>query len=252
MDVLSDGGQADRLAHLGHRFDELSELLMSAQDGPPDPGRVVRYAARAVPHSQHCGLTLVVGSQRPTTLSASSELVRTVDTIQYETGEGPCLEAIEGDDVTRAADLAVDRQWPAFGHRCAAETRIRSMFSLRLVLSTDARAALNFYAEPPGAFDDLDVGVGAMFAPFAALAVQSALREREIEQLQTALQSSRQIGVAIGVLMARQQVTYDQAFAQLVSASQHLNVKLRDIAGEVAETGQVPDMPAPMPKRRRA
>jgi hypothetical protein len=238
-----DGEQAALLAHLGHRFDELSELLMSAQAGPPDPDSVVRYAARAVPHSQHCGLTLVQGSQRPTTLSSSSELARTVDSIQYETGEGPCLEAIETDDVTQVADLATDPQWPAFGRRCVTETRIGSMFSLRLFLSTDDRAALNFYAEQPGAFDELDVAVGAMFAPFAALAVQSAVREREIEHLQTALQSSRRIGVAIGILMARRQLTYDQAFAQLVNASQHLNVKLRDIARAVAETGQLPELP---------
>ena len=229
--------------HLDRRFDELSELLMSAQAGPPDPDRVVRYAARAVPHSQHCGLTFVHGSRQPVTLSSSSELVRAVDSIQYETRQGPCLDAIEGDDVTRVSDLATDGQWPDFARRCVAETKIRSMFSLRLFLSTADRAALNFYAERPGAFDGLDVGVGAMFAPFAALAVQSAMREREIEHLQTALQSSRRIGVAIGVLMAREQLTYDQAFAQLVDASQHLNVKLRDIAREVAETGELPARP---------
>jgi ANTAR domain/GAF domain len=247
----SDGEQVARLAQLGHRFDELSGLLVSAQVGPPDPDRVVRYVARAVPHSQHCGLTLVQGSQ-PVTLSASSGLARTVDSIQYETREGPCLEAVEGHDVTQVADLAVDEQWPMFARRCVAETNVRSMFSLRLFLSTDARAALNFYADRPSAFDDLDVGVGAMFAPLAALAVQSAVREREIEHLHTALQSSRHIGVAIGILMARRLVSYDQAFAQLVNASQHLNVKLRDIAAEVAETGRLPEMPARPQKRPRS
>ena len=246
----SSGEQAARLAHVGRRFDELAELLMSAQAGPPDPDRVVRYAARAVPHSQDCGLTLVQGGQRPVTLSASSELVLRVDAIQYETRQGPCLDAVEGHDVARVADLAVDEQWPVFGRRCVAETTIRSMFSLRLFLTAQARAALNFYADRAGVFDDLDVGVGAMFAPFAALTVQSALREREIEHLQTALQSSRQIGVAIGILMARQLVTYDQAFAQLATASQHLNVKLRDIATEVTETGELPELPAGLRQHR--
>jgi len=51
----SSGEQAARLAHVGRRFDELAELLMSAQAGPPDPDRVVRYAARAVPHSSTAG-----------------------------------------------------------------------------------------------------------------------------------------------------------------------------------------------------
>jgi len=193
---------------------------------------------------------VVQGGQRPVTLSASSQLVLRVDSIQYETGQGPCLDAVEGHDVARVADLAVDGQWPVFGRRCVAETTIRSMFSLRLFLTAQFRAALNFYADRAGVFDDLDVGVGAMFAPFAALTVQSALREREIEHLQTALQSSRQIGVAIGILMARRLVTYEQAFAELATASQHLNVKLRDIAAEVAETGEPPELPAG-PRRRR-
>jgi hypothetical protein len=73
------------------------------------------------------------------------------DSIQYATREGPCLEAVEGHDVARVADLAIDQQWPAFARRCVGETKVRSMFSLRLFLSSDARAALNFYAERPGA-----------------------------------------------------------------------------------------------------
>jgi hypothetical protein len=53
--------------------------------------------------------------------------------------------------------------------------------------------------------------------------------------------------------MARRLVTYEQAFAQLATASQHLNVKLRDIAAEVAETGELPELPElpAVPRRRR-
>jgi hypothetical protein len=236
------GERAARMhADLGRHFDELSELLMSAQTGPPDADRVVRFAARAVPHTQHSALTLVRGARRPVTVAATGQLARKVDRIQYQTGQGPCLEAVAGHDVTRAADLRTDTQWPEFARRCVAETSIRSMFSLRLFLSRDDRAALNFYAQRPAAFDDLDVAVGAMFAPFAALAAQNGIQARQIENLETALATSRQIGVAIGILMARQLVTYEEAFAQLVDASQYLNRKVRDIAVEVRDTGQLPE-----------
>ena len=40
--------------------------------------------------------------------------------------------------------------------------------------------------------------------------------------------------------MARRLVTKDQAFEMLKMASQHLHRKLRDIAAEVIETGEVP------------
>ena len=242
---MTSGNAGERAARmhddLGRHFDELSELLMSAQTGPPDADRVVRFAARAVPHTQHSGLTLVRGDRRPVTVAATGQLARRVDRIQYETGQGPCLEAVAGHDVTWAPDLRTDSQWPEFARRCVAETSVRSMFSLRLFLSSDDRAALNFYAQRPAAFDDLDVAVGAMFAPFAALAAQNAIQARQIENLETALETSRQIGVAIGILMARQLVTYEEAFAQLVDASQYLNRKVRDIAVEVRETGQLPE-----------
>jgi len=236
----SAGEQVARLADLGRHVDELGELLMSARTGPPDPDRVVRFAARAVPHMQHSGLTLVHGRSRPMTVASTGELSRQVDAIQYETGQGPCLEAVAGHDVTQVVDIRTDEQWPAFARRCAAETKVRSMFSLRLFLSSDDRAALNFYAERPAVFDELDVAVGALFAPFAALAVQNAVQAQEIDNLQTALRTSRQIGVAIGIVMARRLVTYEQAFAQLVTASQYLNRKLRDLAAEVAMTGELP------------
>jgi AmiR/NasT family two-component response regulator len=55
--------------------------------------------------------------------------------------------------------------------------------------------------------------------------------------LQRALQSNREIGVAMGILMQRNQFTRQQAFDVLRVASQSSNRKLADIASEVADTG---------------
>lgn len=242
--MIDDGLRQSVTAQLGAHFEELAGLLRAARGGPPDPERVVRFAAGAVPHGEHCGLTLIRGDQRPATVASTGELTRHVDSLQYETHEGPCLAASEGSDITRADDLAVDRQWPGFARRCVVETGVRSMFSVRLVLPGADRAALNFYAYRPGAFDDVDVGTGVIFGPFAALALENSLLEREATHLRTALTSSRQIGTAMGILMARQLLTSEQAFDQLVKASQGLNRKLRDIAAEVERTGE---LPAPTP-----
>jgi hypothetical protein len=53
---------------------------------------------------------------------------------------------------------------------------------------------------------------------------------REIANLQTALESSRTIGVAIGLLMARFRLTEEQAFRYLARCSQQENVKVRALA----------------------
>ncbi len=55
--------------------------------------------------------------------------------------------------------------------------------------------------------------------------------------LEEALATNREIGQAIGILMATDQITADQAFEQLRSASQHLHRKLREIAADVVQTG---------------
>jgi ANTAR domain len=52
-----------------------------------------------------------------------------------------------------------------------------------------------------------------------------------------ALESNRDIGVAMGVLMQTHRFTREQAFDVLRVASQDTNRKLADIAAEVADTG---------------
>jgi AmiR/NasT family two-component response regulator len=54
---------------------------------------------------------------------------------------------------------------------------------------------------------------------------------------------NRQIGMAIGVLMAHHKITEDDAFALLRVASQALHRKLPDIAAEVTERGILPELP---------
>ena len=60
------------------------------------------------------------------------------------------------------------------------------------------------------------------------------------EALERALQSSRQIGIAIGIVMERHRLTEEAALEQLKVISQHQNRKLRDIATEIGRTGNVP------------
>ena len=59
--------------------------------------------------------------------------------------------------------------------------------------------------------------------------------------LEVALDSSRQIGAAMGILMGRKLMTQEQAFLALRAASQHLHRKLRDIADDVLRTGELPE-----------
>ena len=239
-DGMDDRGDKALLGQLGSQFDELGTLLLDSSDKPLSAARVTQFVANALPHSQHSGLTVIHANGRPETVTWTSELPAAVDALQHALRQGPCLTAAENSGVIKVDDLETDPRWPEFGARCVEQTGVRSMLCVHLVMEGDERAALNFYAHEPSAFDERDVGVAAIFAPFAAVSLQSHVNRRHAEQLEAALASSRQIGTAIGILMARRLVTSDEAFAQLRDASQHLNRKLRDIAAIVTETGELP------------
>ncbi|MEO6884895.1 MAG: ATP-binding protein, partial [Jatrophihabitantaceae bacterium] len=64
--------------------------------------------------------------------------------------------------------------------------------------------------------------------------------EEKATNLQAALASNRQIGIAMGVLMMQGKLTEEQAFDRLREVSQHENRKLRDVADEIVLTGSVP------------
>jgi AmiR/NasT family two-component response regulator len=59
--------------------------------------------------------------------------------------------------------------------------------------------------------------------------------------LHQALSSRDVIGQAKGILMERLRITPDEAFDALRRSSQRLNVKLREVAATLAETGETQD-----------
>jgi hypothetical protein len=169
--------------------------------------------------------------------------VHRCDQIQYDLGSGPCIDAALAGPVYNAADLRTDSRWPEFGRRCVAATSIISMLSIRLFVESDVDiiAALNMYSHQPAAFDDISEGVAQLVATHGALAVAKAAAESRSRNLERALQTSRDIGCAMGVLMAIHQVTRSQAFDLLRMTSQRTHRKLADIAVEVADTGVLPE-----------
>jgi AmiR/NasT family two-component response regulator len=76
------------------------------------------------------------------------------------------------------------------------------------------------------------------------VAVEATVHARHVANLSAALNSSRQIGSAIGILMAHDKVTANEAFDASRQASNHLNRNVRDVAAEVGVTGILLEAPA--------
>jgi GAF domain-containing protein len=242
--VVSWPGELAEPEQLVGHLDELWDVLRDGPDRFVSPERIVEFAAASIPHAEHCGLSVSRANRPPQSLGSSGPLPATVDALQHTIGEGPCLDSLRDDRLTQVDDLEADARWPRFAERCIAETGVVSVLSVPLTLGGRDQAALNLYATTSHVFEERDAALGSIVAPFAALSIQQALRERDASDFEEALSSSRQIGTAVGILMARESVTSEQAFELLRSASNHLNQKVRQIAALVELTGELPVIPA--------
>jgi AmiR/NasT family two-component response regulator len=79
--------------------------------------------------------------------------------------------------------------------------------------------------------------MGLVLATQAALVLSETIARDRATHLERALESNREIGVAMGILMRQHELTREQAFDLLRVASQDTNRKLVDVATEVADTG---------------
>jgi len=114
------------------------------------------------------------------------------------------------------------------------------MLSTRLYLSQRNRAGLNLYATSAGAFEPDHLALAAIFASYSSLLLLNGMHQDTLMRMERTLESNREIGVAMGILMAQRQRSQSDAFDLLVKASQNLNRRLRDIAAEVTETRRLP------------
>lgn len=235
------------LLDLALQFTEVGEELHGLERVEDTLDAVTETAVRRVDGAESASITRVQRGAFETIASTDDRATR-ADHLQYELRSGPCVDAIAHHTLYRVGDLAHDSRWPVFGARAAAELGMASMLSFRLAVGVDGViGGLNLYSTAADAFDDTSEGLGAVLATHAALAVTAATTREAVANLQRALESNREIGTAMGVLMARLKIPRDQAFGLLRMASQSSNRKLRDIATEVVDTGSV-DLPTVKPR----
>jgi GAF domain-containing protein len=211
---------------LATSFGEIARTLVAEEDAHATLRRIVRLAVDTVDACEHCGISIVEGRSIGSP-AASDAIPAIVDKLQSETGEGPCIDAIKDHEVFQTGRLSHEARWPKFAHRASQESGVESILSFRLFIDEDTLGSLNLYSSHPDAFDQHDVAFGAVFAAHAAVAWSTA---RVIDNLRKGMQTRELIGEAVGILMARQDLSETEAFDVLKRASQRLNVKLRLIA----------------------
>jgi GAF domain-containing protein len=172
-------------------------------------------------------------------MGETAAIVAQADQLQYDLGEGPCVEAAWEQDTFVSHDLAHDPRWPSWGPRAAA-LGFGSMLAARLTIGGTSLGALNLYATALRDFDADDRDTAMIFATHAAAPLISV---RERENLKIAVDGRTVIGQAQGILMQRFDLDAGTAFAVLRRYSQAQNVKLREVAELVIAQGELPAAP---------
>ena len=233
---------------LASSFAGIARILFSAPTVLATLQQIVDFALITVEGCDVSCISLRTGDA-VFTPAYSASLAFDIDQLQYASREGPCLDAISKEPTMYAEDLADDKRWPIFGPQAAA-LGMRSLLSCRLS-ANGTLGALNLYAALPRAYGAIDRTKASIFAAHAGIALGAAedrddaslsldVGLRRIDYLIAALEPQKTIGQAQGILMERERITSSQAFDLLRRASQQLNIKLREVAAYVVETGEVP------------
>jgi GAF domain-containing protein len=212
--------------------DELFELLTATDTFDSFLQELAVLAAREVGGDLSCGITART-DRHPLTVASSDALAAQLDEMQYADGIGPCMHAMNTGEVVQIDDLASDERWGAYRSDAYAHG-LRSSLSMPIGANGQIVGALNLYSTEPRSFTEEHRTRSARFADRAAgalsVAARMAAQVRLSDQLRQALESRAVIDQAIGVIMAQQRCSAEQAFAVLRSASQNRNIKLRTVA----------------------
>lgn len=198
---------------------------------------VLRHARDQVPHADALSITLATDDRYYTPVD-TDERVRKADHLQYSLKEGPCVDTVDQGQGHEILDMGSETRYTRYAP-AARELGIGSSVAVPLMADSRSVGALNVYSWRAGAFDENDRKLASEFAEEAGVVIANAVAIHEkdllVDQLRQAVETRETIGKAIGILMEREGVSDEDAFAMLRTASQNSNVKLRDIAAEVVE-----------------
>lgn len=141
---------------------------------------LVESSARVLPISG-AGATLFGPGAAPGYLAASSQAAMTLQRLQVELGQGPCLTAAVSAAPVLATDLAADDRYPRFGP-AAVGAGGAAAFCVPLLHGDQCLGALALYQDVPGELDPRALAAAQSLAGVAAAyLVNARLRDRALE-----------------------------------------------------------------------
>jgi len=202
--------------------------------------KICDAALEAEPEATRAGISMTVGARIGTYVFTHPD-VEDIDKSQYDTGDGPCVEAFRTGETVIIHSTTERGPYPEF-RAAAASHGLSSVISSPMRTGAQTVGALNLYSPSVGAFDATSAERLEAFSSQAGWLLvnhQAYWDARSLsENLRQAMASRAEIEQAKGIIMASTGCTADEAFDQLRLQSQSENVKLRAIAAEIVRRAQ--------------
>jgi GAF domain-containing protein len=224
-----------------HEVEKMVCRMYAAGDEAARLREALEAVVAVVAGCDHGSVTLVERRRREATLStgeATDGLAERADRLQYELGEGPCVQALREHQVMHSPETGADPRWPRWAPVARGVLGVGSTLSLPLYAESEPFGSLNLYSDHAHAFDSESVTTARALAAVVAIAIAAG---RRADHLTRAMANRILIGQAEGILMERCGIDVDQAFAYLNRVSQQRNLKLVRVAEDLVRTRALPD-----------
>ena len=217
-------------------FRAMAEVVYSGESYDSVYDSLCQSAVEFVDGCDHASLMLRRHG-RVQTVGASDELARVIDELERALEQGPCLDAIDDSEPDQhiCPDLTTGSRWPELAATLLERTPVRGMAGFRIRQDGQKVGALNVFSDEAGALTQHSLDQAIMLTAFASVTLAALDRGEEATTLRRGLESNREIGKAIGLLMAMHDIDDDQAFQMLSTVSQEMNIKLAQVASQVID-----------------
>jgi hypothetical protein len=184
------------------------------------------------------GIMLMSGDVRRGSVCTTDEVSAVIEQLQYDLGEGPCVDAYRFDRPVLEPDLAdpATTRWVAFtGPALAAGAR--AVFGFPLQIGSVRLGALNLYRDRPGPLDGEQYADALVMADVAAQAVlllqADAPPGTVAAELETGAEFQYVVHQAAGMVAAQMEVTVGTALMRLRAYAFGHDRPLADVARDV-------------------
>ena len=152
----------------GDRTGRIWAELSAGGEGAPSLARLCEASAD-ITGATGTGIMLISGDVPRGSLCTTDEVSTRIEELQYQLGEGPCVEAYQTDRVVHEPNLAdpTTPRWPAFTPP-ATQAGARAVFAFPLRLGGVRLGALNLYRDQPGPLSDDEHADGLLLADMIA------------------------------------------------------------------------------------